>query len=65
MTDYKYSNGFNNIFISEFLEGSVPSNNSPQKCKNDLYAEQLSGTPFVCPRFQNKRSWLYRLKTIC
>lgn len=27
----------------------------------DLYAEQLSGTPFTYAKHKNKRSWLYRV----
>jgi len=27
-----------------------------------LYAEQLSGTAFTCPRETNRRSWLYRIR---
>lgn len=27
----------------------------------DLYAEQLSGTPFTFAKHKNQRSWLYRI----
>lgn len=36
--------------------------NSPQKCNYGLYAEQLSGSPFMAPRGTNERSWLYRIR---
>uniref|UniRef100_A0AAY4APR8 Homogentisate 1,2-dioxygenase n=1 Tax=Denticeps clupeoides TaxID=299321 RepID=A0AAY4APR8_9TELE len=35
--------------------------NNPQVCPYGLYAEQLSGSAFTCPRPTNKRSWLYRI----
>jgi homogentisate 1,2-dioxygenase len=34
--------------------------NTPQKVKYGLYAEQLNGTAFTLPREKNLRSWLYR-----
>ncbi|EMP33643.1 Homogentisate 1,2-dioxygenase [Chelonia mydas] len=40
--------------------------NNPQVCPYGLYAEQLSGSAFTCPRSTNKRSWLYRiLPSVC
>ncbi|OWK63906.1 Homogentisate 1,2-dioxygenase [Lonchura striata] len=40
--------------------------NNPQVCPYGLYAEQLSGSAFTCPRPTNKRSWLYRiLPSVC
>uniref|UniRef100_A0A674EQ15 Homogentisate 1,2-dioxygenase n=1 Tax=Salmo trutta TaxID=8032 RepID=A0A674EQ15_SALTR len=35
--------------------------NNPQVCPYGLYAEQLSGYTFTCPRPTNKRSWFYRI----
>ncbi|XP_067951461.1 homogentisate 1,2-dioxygenase-like [Watersipora subatra] len=64
MSQYKYLSGFGNEFASEDSRcpGSLPANqNSPQKCPYGLYAEQLSGSAFTCPRETNKRSWLYRI----
>uniref|UniRef100_A0A8C9S8G7 Homogentisate 1,2-dioxygenase n=1 Tax=Scleropages formosus TaxID=113540 RepID=A0A8C9S8G7_SCLFO len=40
--------------------------NNPQVCPYGLYAEQLSGSAFTCPRTTNKRSWLYRIRpSVC
>ena len=36
--------------------------NSPQKCKYGLYAEQLNGTAFTAPRASNLKAWLYRIQ---
>lgn len=56
-----YQSGFQNTFSSEALKGVLPSlQNSPQKLKHDLYAEQFSTTAFTAPRSQNLKSWLYR-----
>ncbi|MCK9512754.1 MAG: homogentisate 1,2-dioxygenase [Pigmentiphaga sp.] len=53
--------GFGNEFATEALPGALPvGRNSPQNCPYDLYAEQISGTPFTAPRANNRRSWLYR-----
>lgn len=58
----QYQRGFGNEHRSEAAEGAVPvGQNSPQKIKFGLYAEQLSGTAFTAPRTTNQRSWLYRL----
>ncbi|GCB63378.1 hypothetical protein scyTo_0009656 [Scyliorhinus torazame] len=49
---------------AEFVakENSAKSvNNNPQVAPYGLYAEQLSGSAFTCPRYSNKRSWLYRI----
>ncbi len=55
--------GFGNDFETEALPGALPQGqNSPQKCRYGLYAEQLSGTPFTAPRGQNERSWCYRIR---
>ncbi len=58
-----YMPGFGNDFETEALPGALPQGqNSPQKCRYGLYAEQLSGTPFTAPRGQNERSWCYRIR---
>jgi homogentisate 1,2-dioxygenase len=66
MADLKsleYFSGFGNEVASEALPGALPQGqNSPQICPYGLYAEQLSGSAFTCPRETNKRSWLYRIK---
>lgn len=63
MPELKYNSGFGNEFATEALDGALPvGQNSPQKVKYGLYAEQLTGSPFTMPRSQNKRSWLYRIR---
>ncbi|CAJ0940317.1 unnamed protein product [Ranitomeya imitator] len=64
VTTGKYMPGFGNEFSSEDprCPGSLPEGqNNPQVCPYGLYAEQLSGSAFTCPRSSNKRSWLYRI----
>ena len=64
MKTYKYMSGFGNEFTSEDprCPDALPvGQNSPQVCPYGLYAEQLSGSAFTCPRTTNKRSWLYRI----
>nr|AAG17116.1 homogentisate 1,2-dioxygenase [Danio rerio] len=64
MAGLKYMSGFGNEFSSEDprCPGSLPEGqNNPQVCPYGLYAEQLSGSAFTCPRSSNKRSWLYRI----
>jgi len=62
MSELKYQSGFGNEFSSECLEGALPEGqNNPQKCPYGLYAEQISGSAFTCPRDTNKRTWLYRI----
>uniref|UniRef100_A0AAX7W8A2 Homogentisate 1,2-dioxygenase n=1 Tax=Astatotilapia calliptera TaxID=8154 RepID=A0AAX7W8A2_ASTCA len=59
-----YMSGFGNEFSSEDprCPGSLPEGqNNPQVSPYGLYAEQLSGSAFTCPRPANKRSWLYRI----
>lgn len=59
----KYHPGFGSEISSEALPHALPKGqNSPQVCPYGLYAEQLSGTAFTCPRETNKRSWLYRIR---
>ena len=58
-----YMIGFGNTFETESIKGALPKGqNSPQKCTFNLYAEQLSGSPFSSPLAINERSWLYRLR---
>ncbi len=60
---HKYMPGFGNDFETEALPGALPQGqNSPQRCPYELYAEQLSGTPFTAPNGINARSWLYRMR---
>ncbi|KAF8812720.1 homogentisate 1,2-dioxygenase [Phlegmacium glaucopus] len=60
---YEYQVGFGNLFASEALPGTLPEGqNSPQKCKYDLYAEGMTGSSFVAPRAENLHSWLYRIR---
>ncbi|RDD42290.1 Homogentisate 1,2-dioxygenase [Trichoplax sp. H2] len=63
MSEMEYLSGFGNEFSSEALPDALPKGqNSPQKCPYGLYAEQISGTAFTCPRETNQRSWLYRIR---
>jgi homogentisate 1,2-dioxygenase len=56
-----YLSGFGNEFESESLPGALPvGRNSPQRTPYGLYAEQLSGSPFIATRAATRRSWLYR-----
>ena len=58
-----YMSGFGNTFETESIPGALPrGQNSPQKCEFNLYAEQLSGSPFSSPLSINERSWLYRIR---
>ena len=58
----EYACGFGNQVSTEAVPGTLPiGQNSPQLVAHGLYAEQLSGTAFTCPRATNKRSWVYRL----
>lgn len=63
MPDRDYMTGFGNTFETEALPGALPQGqNSPQRCKYGLYAEQLSGSAFTMPQHANERSWLYRIR---
>ncbi|MBZ3886430.1 Homogentisate 1,2-dioxygenase [Sciurus carolinensis] len=53
---YLAAGSSNAVKISRFFD-----KNNPQVCPYNLYAEQLSGSAFTCPRSTNKRSWLYRI----
>ncbi|KAL4624877.1 homogentisate 1,2-dioxygenase [Arapaima gigas] len=69
MAELKYMTGFGNEFATEDprCQGALPDGqNNPQVCPYGLYAEQLSGSAFTCPRPANKRSWLYRIRpSVC
>lgn len=55
--------GFGNEFATEAVPGALPEGqNSPQRHRLGLYAEQISGTPFTVPRREARRTWLYRLR---
>ena len=57
--------GFGNVHSTEAVAGALPiGRNSPQHVPYGLYAEQLSGTAFTAPRYQNQRSWLYRMRPL-
>ena len=58
----EYHSGFGAHVSSEAVPGTLPvGQNSPQKCIHGLFAEQISGTAFTCPRATNRRTWVYRL----
>ncbi|MBW4037343.1 MAG: homogentisate 1,2-dioxygenase [Acidobacteria bacterium] len=58
-----YQSGFGNEFATEAAPGGLPvGQNSPQRHKLGLYAEQVSGSAFTTPRGQNRRSWMYRIR---
>ncbi|KAI0481299.1 homogentisate 1,2-dioxygenase [Xylariaceae sp. FL0804] len=60
---YVYQTGFGNRFATEAIPGVLPSAcNTPQRCKYDLFSEQLNGTPFVAPRASMLHAWLYRIR---
>ncbi|KII95684.1 hypothetical protein PLICRDRAFT_96456 [Plicaturopsis crispa FD-325 SS-3] len=60
---YRYQVGFGNRFASEAIPNTLPlSRNTPQKCKYDLYSEQLNGTAFVASRFACQNTWMYRIR---
>ena len=59
----KYQSGFGNQFETEVYDGTLPKGkNSPQKVAYGLFAEQLSGSAFTADRYNNLRSWLYRIR---
>ena len=58
--DLKYMPGFGSEFSTEALPNALPvRGNTPQVCPYGLYAEQLSGTAFTCPRVVNRRCGVY------
>lgn len=63
MSELQYMSGFGNEFATEAEPNALPKGqNSPQKVPYNLYAEQISGSPFTAPRHTNQRSWLYRIR---
>lgn len=64
MKDSKqYLSGFGNYLASEAEKGALPENqNCPQKVAMGLYAEQISGSPFMSVRAENKHTWLYKIR---
>src|SRR5690349_11370406 len=64
MTDaLEYLTGFGSHFETEGVAGALPKGrNSPQRPSFGLCAEQLSGSSFTAPRYENRRSWLYRMR---
>jgi homogentisate 1,2-dioxygenase len=61
--DGAYQSGFCNHFASEAVPGALPQGrNSPQRAPLGLYAELLSGSAFTAPRFDNRRTWVYRIR---
>ncbi|KAF2085411.1 homogentisate 1,2-dioxygenase-like protein [Saccharata proteae CBS 121410] len=60
---YTYQPGFNNLFESEAVPGTIPrGQNSPRCVRFGLYAEQMTASAFVAPRHVNKKAWLYRVR---
>lgn len=60
---YEYLSGFNNSFESEAIPGTIPQGqNSPRCVRFGLYAEQMTASAFVAPRYHNKKAWLYRAR---
>jgi len=58
-----YMTGFGGHQATEAVPGALPKGrNSPQRPSFGLYAEQLSGSSFTAPRYENRRSWLYRMR---
>ena len=61
-SDLEYQSGFGCHLSSEAEPHTLPvGQNSPQLVAHGLYAEQLSGTAFTCPRATNQRTWVYRI----
>ncbi|KAL4743538.1 putative homogentisate 1,2-dioxygenase [Aspergillus similis] len=59
---YKYQTGFLANLETEAIKGALPiGQNSPQKCPYGLYAEKISGTAFMAPRWENQQTWVYRV----
>ncbi|KIW32426.1 homogentisate 1,2-dioxygenase [Cladophialophora immunda] len=60
---YAYQSGWGNRFACEALPGTLPQGrNTPQRCKYDLFSEQLNGTPFVSARASQLHAWFYRIR---
>jgi homogentisate 1,2-dioxygenase len=59
----RYMSGFGNEHATEAIAGALPvGQNSPQRPPLGLYTEQISGTPFTAPRWDTRRTWLYRIR---
>jgi homogentisate 1,2-dioxygenase len=60
---YRYQVGFGNRFATEAIPGTLPhAQNTPQKCKYNLYSEQLNGSPFISTRASLQHAWFYRIR---
>lgn len=60
---YRYQVGFGNLFATEAIPSTLPlACNTPQRCKYDLFSEQLNGTPFVSSRASLLNTWFYRIR---
>ncbi|KAF2085525.1 homogentisate 1,2-dioxygenase [Saccharata proteae CBS 121410] len=60
---YCYQVGFGNRFATEAIPGTLPlAANTPQRCRYDLFSEQLNGTAFISPRVSQQHVWLYRIR---
>ena len=60
---FAYQSDFGNQFVSEVVPGALPAGqNSPQHPPLGLYAEQISGTAFTASRYENRRTWTYRIR---
>ncbi|KAJ6104831.1 hypothetical protein N7523_011151 [Penicillium sp. IBT 18751x] len=58
---YNYLRGLNNYHEAESIPGSLPLGQMhPQRTKNLLYPDRLSGAPFVLPRKESKQTTYYR-----
>ncbi|KAF5525774.1 Homogentisate 1,2-dioxygenase [Colletotrichum aenigma] len=59
---HRYQTGFGNRFCSEAVPGTLPpGQNAPQKCRFDLYSEQLNGSSFISSRATLQHVWMYRI----
>ncbi|KAJ4177675.1 hypothetical protein NW767_015055 [Fusarium falciforme] len=58
---YTYLRGLHNYHEAESVPGSLPLGQMhPQKVKNFLYPDRISGSPFVLPRKEGKQTTYYR-----
>lgn len=59
-----YQAGYGAALRSEALPNALPgTQNSPRNVPYGLLAEQLNGTGFTVRRAENRRTWMYRLRT--
>jgi len=57
----RYQGGFGNECAAEAVAGALPQGRtSPRRAPFDFYPELISGTAFAAPRYENRRSWMYR-----